>query len=66
MNKKIQYVFTECHKRIELDLGKEILKVENQCLDKNGSGMFVQRITSDVNRIPINVIVIAIDPGTIK
>ena len=51
MNKKIQYVFTECHKRIELDLGKEILKVENQCLDKNGSGMFVQRITSDVNRI---------------
>jgi ABC-type multidrug transport system fused ATPase/permease subunit len=51
MNKKIQYVFTECHKRIELDLGKEILKVENKCLDKNGSGMFIQRITSDVNRI---------------
>ncbi len=51
MYKRIQYVFSECHKRIELDLGKEILKVENKCLDKNGSGMFIQRITSDVNRI---------------
>ena len=51
MNKTVQYIFTECHKRIELDLGKEILKIENQCLDKKGSGMFIQRITSDVNKI---------------
>lgn len=37
---------------MQLDIGKNILKLENECLDKNGSGKFVQRLTNDVYKIP--------------
>ena len=33
--------------KLEIDLSKNILKIENKCLDYNGSGVFIQRITND-------------------
>lgn len=37
--------------RIQNDLGKSILKLENNILDKNGSGVFIQRMTNDTARL---------------
>ena len=37
--------------RIQKDLGKNILKLENNILDKNGSGVFIQRMTNDTARL---------------
>lgn len=31
---------------LEIDLGRNVLKLENECLDKNGSGVFIQRLTN--------------------
>lgn len=36
---------------IEKDLGKNILKIENKVLDEKGSGIFIQRLTSDTRRL---------------
>ena len=36
---------------LEIDLGRNILKLENECLDKNGSGLFIQRLTNDTSRL---------------
>jgi len=36
---------------LEIDLGKNVLKLENRCLDKNGSGLFIQRLTNDTSRL---------------
>lgn len=36
---------------IEVDLGRNVLKLETECLDKNGSGLFIQRLTNDTSRI---------------
>lgn len=53
------YVFRRCAIRVyqitlsnmEIDLGKNILKIENSCLDKNGSGVFIQRLTNDTSKL---------------
>ena len=37
--------------KLEIELGKNILKLENKCLDDNGSGVFIQRITNDTSRL---------------
>ena len=37
--------------KLEIELGKNILKLENKCLDENGSGVFIQRITNDTSRM---------------
>ena len=37
--------------KIQMDVGANILKVENRCLDEKGSGLFIQRITNDAGRI---------------
>ena len=37
--------------KIEIDLGKNILKLDNNCLDNNNSGVFIQRLTSDTTRM---------------
>ncbi len=50
-NNELQILYTESHKRMQIDLGKNILRFENDCLDKNGSGKFVQRLTNDVGKI---------------
>lgn len=36
---------------IVTDLGKNVLKLENTCLDEKGSGLFIQRLTNDTGRI---------------
>lgn len=36
---------------IEVDLGRNVLKLETECLDKNGSGLFIQRLTNDTSRL---------------
>ena len=37
--------------KIEVDLGSNMLKLDNNCLDSNSSGVFIQRLTSDTNRM---------------
>ena len=44
-------VYRNTLSKLEVDLGKNILKLENECLDKNGSGLFIQRLTNDTSRM---------------
>lgn len=44
-------VYRNTLSKLETDLGKNILKLENECLDKNGSGLFIQRMTNDTSRM---------------
>ena len=37
--------------KIEIDLGSNILKLENNCLDHNNSGIFIQRLINDTTRM---------------
>lgn len=36
---------------LEIELGKNVLKLENSCLDEKGSGVFIQRLTNDTSKI---------------
>lgn len=47
----MQIIYRETFKEIQIDLGREILKIENKCLDENSSGVFIQRLTSDVGSV---------------
>lgn len=44
-------IYRETLKRIQIDLGKNILKLENKVIDDNSSGLFIQRLSSDTTRI---------------
>lgn len=44
-------IYRETLKKIQIDLGKNILKLENKTIDENSSGLFIQRLTSDTTRI---------------
>lgn len=46
-DKLMQMVYRESYNRIQNALGKEVLKLDNQTLDENGSGVFIQRLTND-------------------
>ncbi len=46
-----QKVYRESFINIQSELGKEILKLENQCIDRNSSGVFIQRLTNDTSSI---------------
>lgn len=46
-----QVIYRETFIKIQCSLGKEVLKIENKCLDTNTSGMFIQRLTTDTGRI---------------
>lgn len=37
--------------KIGVDVGRNILKIENSCLEKNGNGVFIQRMTGDASRL---------------
>ena len=37
--------------KIQKKIGREILKIENKCLDSNSSGVFIERITNDTSNI---------------
>ena len=44
-------VYRNTMSELEIDLGKNIMELENDCLEKNGSGVFIQRMTSDTNKL---------------
>ena len=46
-----QVTYRETFTNIQLALGKSILKLENEVIDKNSSGLFIQRLTSDTSKI---------------
>lgn len=37
--------------KIGIEVGRNILKIENSCLEKNGDGVFIQRMTGDTSRL---------------
>ena len=41
-----QKIYRESFIDIQTDLGREILKLENSCIDQNSSGVFIQRLTN--------------------
>ena len=46
-----QIIYRETFSKIQIDLGRQILKLENTIIDNNGSGVFIQRITGDTSRL---------------
>ena len=42
-----QVTYRETFTNIQLTLGKSILRLENEVIDKNSSGLFIQRLSSD-------------------
>ena len=46
-----QTIYRESFVKIQTELGREILKIENKCIDANSSGVFIQRLTSDTSRM---------------
>ena len=46
-----QTIYRETFTKIQSSLGKEILKLENKCIDANSSGLFIQRLTNDTSKI---------------
>lgn len=44
-------IYRETLKKIQIDLGKNILKLENKVIDESSSGLFIQRLSSDTTRI---------------
>ncbi len=50
-NKSYNRLYTRTLSVIEEDLVDNMLRIENSCIDKNGSGLFIQRLTTDTERI---------------
>lgn len=46
-----QVAYRETFTKIQGDLGKNILRLENNTIDKYGSGVFIQRLTNDTSRL---------------
>jgi len=46
-----QRTYRETFTKLQLDLGKSILKLKNSCIDENSSGVFIQRLTNDTSKI---------------
>lgn len=46
-----QVIYRETFTLVQESLGREILKLENQCIDRNSSGVFIQRLTNDTSKI---------------
>ena len=46
-----EVIYRESFTKIQIKLGKEILKIENKYMDEQGSGVFIQRLTNDTSRI---------------
>ena len=50
-SKLYQKIFRQIYINIQSDLGAEILKLSNQTLEENGSGIFIQRLIGDTKSI---------------
>lgn len=46
-----QNIYKKLFIDLQTSLSEEILRIENSCIDKNGSGLFIQRITSDTSNL---------------
>jgi ABC-type multidrug transport system fused ATPase/permease subunit len=46
-----QIIYRESFITIQSELGAEILKLENRCIDSYSSGVFIQRLTNDTSNI---------------
>ena len=46
-----QRIYRETFNRIEIDLGSQILKLENKIIDSTSSGVFIHRLTNDTSRL---------------
>ncbi len=44
-------IYRESFTQIQIDLGRNILKLTNSTIDKNSSGVFIQRLTNDTSQI---------------
>ena len=42
-----QVTYRETFTKLQLDLGRSLLKLENSCIDTTSSGVFIQRLTND-------------------
>ena len=49
--KTTQIIYRETFNKIQINLGKEILKLENKVLDEKGTGVFIQRINGDTEKL---------------
>lgn len=50
-SKFAQIIYRETFIRVQTELGKNILELENSVIDKNSSGVFIQRLTNDSSRL---------------
>ena len=50
-NQTYNRVYTKTLSTLEEDLVWNVLRVENYCIDEKGSGLFIQRLTTDTGRI---------------
>ena len=46
-----QRIYRETFVEIQSNLGAEILKLQNKCIDENSTGVFIQRLTGDTSKI---------------
>lgn len=46
-----QIIYRESFIAIQTTLGREILKIQNDSIDMNGSGVFIQRLTGDTSKL---------------
>ena len=51
IDKYSQLIYRESSSKIQLELGKSILKLENEIIEKYGTGVFIQRITGDTSKL---------------
>lgn len=51
IDKYSQIIYRESSSKIQLELGKSVLKLENKVIDSHGTGVFIQRITSDTSKL---------------
>lgn len=47
----VQFIYRETFVKIQTDLGRKILQLENKVVDTNNSGVFIHRLTNDTSRI---------------
>lgn len=50
-NRFAQITYRETFCILQVDLGKSILKLKNESLDKHSSGLFIQRLTGDTSKM---------------
>ncbi len=46
-----QIIYRETFTKIQIDLGKNILRLQNAAIDTNSSGLFIQRLTGDTSKL---------------